>query len=333
MPTARKTGPMEPQKIRALVEERWPPVTVAPTNVLATAGIGDRLLTAAVRVHAVVRLRRGAYILGRVWREAKPWDRDLFRIDAHAASAPGTRFASGAVYSHVSAARLTGCATWDAGEKVHVTVPYSSKPKSHGADVTAHSLPVGDDDLVTLIREGRVLRLTSLERTVADCARILEPARAAIIGDHALTLGASPEGILRASERSGVVRGSARVRQLVGLLDPRSESPGETRTRLLLAVAGIPRPELQFEVHTVEGIFQADMAWPELKVILEFDGEAKYFDFRPTGEALLAERRRESALIAAGWVVVRIRWAELAIPELVVAKVRAAFARASKVAS
>lgn len=324
---------MEPPKIRALVEERWPPTTVASTEILAAAGIGDRLLTAAVRSRAVVRLRREAYILGPAWRNAKPWDRELFRIDAHVASVSGAGFSSGPVYSHVSAARLAGCGSWDAGEKVHVTVPYSSTRRSHGADVTAHSLPVGDEDLVTLVRQGRMLRLTSLERTVADCARILDLERGAVIGDRALTLGATREGILRASERSGVVRGSTRVPRLVQSLDERSESVGETRTRLLLARAGVPRPELQFEVRTEEGIFRADFAWPELRVILEFDGDVKYSEFGPTADVLRAERLRENALIEAGWVVVRIRWAELAAPGLVLAKLQAAFARAAKLAS
>ncbi|HKU12700.1 MAG TPA: hypothetical protein VJQ61_15910 [Sinomonas sp.] len=318
---------MEPGVIRSIVEERWPPGVVASTSVLAEAGIGDRLLTAAVRGRIVIRLRRGAYILGRVWRSSSPWDRDLYRIYAHAAS---TRRQS--VYSHVSAARLAGCSTWSAGDRVHVTVPYSSSPTSHGADVASHSAPVGDADLAELVREGRVLRLTSLNRTVADCARILALEPAAIIGDHALRLGATLDGIAEAAERTGAIRGYRRVERLLSALDPRSESPGETRTRLMLASAGMAQPELQFEIRTEEGLFRADFAWPELRVILEFDGDTKYFDYRPAAEVLLAERRAENALIAAGWIVVRIRWSELATPGVVEAKLRAAFARAAKLA-
>ena len=313
--------------MRAVVEERWPPLTVASTETLAVAGLGDRLLTEAVRGRSVVRLRRGAYVLGSVWRDAAPWDRNLYRIDAHAASRPGE-----AIYSHVSAAQLLGCSTWDVGEKVHVTVPYSSSRRSHGGDVVSHSHQVGDEDLVQLVREGRVLRVTALDRTVADCARTLDVERGAVIGDHALRLGASAGGILEAAQRSGIVRGARRVERLLDVLDSRSESPGETRTRLLLMAAGVAVPELQFEVRTEDGTFRADMAWPRFKVILEFDGESKYFDYRPTPQALRAERRRENALVAAGWIVVRIRWAELATPGVVVAKLNAAFARAVKLA-
>ncbi|MDQ4501768.1 hypothetical protein [Sinomonas sp. ASV322] len=318
---------MEPEEIRSRVETCWPARAVAPTSELVRAGIGDRLLTGAVRGGSVIRLCRGAYILGRAWRAATPWEQSLYRLDAHAASTSGRT-----IYSYASAARLLGCSTWNVGEKVHVTVPYSSSSRSHGPDVAAHVGSVGDTDLVELVREGRVLRLTSLNRTVADCARILDFERASVIGDHALRLGATVDGIAEAARRTGATRGSRRIERLLPVLDARSESAGETRTRLLLAGTSLARPELQFEVYTEEGIYRADFAWPKLRVILEFDGDVKYFNYRPTPDVLLAERRRENALLAAGWVVVRIRWADLAVPGMVLAKLRAAFARAAKLA-
>ncbi|GAB2761941.1 hypothetical protein [Sinomonas soli] len=319
---------MESAAIRALVEERWPASAVATTDILAAAGITDRALTAAVRARCVHRVRRGAYVLATAWNAAAPWEKDMYRIDAHAA----TR-ATPATYSHVTAARLLGCAVWDVGERIHLTVPYASSARSHGPDVAAHRQPVGDEDLVHVLRGGRTLRLTSIDRTVSDCARILDLERAAVVGDHALRRGASVEGIAAAAERSGLVRGTRRVERLLEVLDVRAESPGETRTRMALAAAGVPAPVLQFEVMTEEGLFRADFAWPELKVILEFDGDSKYFAYRPTAEVLLAERRRENALAAAGWVIVRVCWADLRTPGTIAAKVRAGFARAAKLAS
>ncbi|MEN2744142.1 hypothetical protein [Sinomonas halotolerans] len=316
---------MQQATVRALVEERWPATHVATTEALAAAGITDRTLTAAVRAKCVHRVRRGAYVLGKVWNQAKPWERAMLQLDAHAASRTIP-----AVYSHVSAARLLGCSVWDAGERIHISVPYASSATSHGADVAAHRVPVSDEDLVTVVRSGRLLRLTALERTVADCARVLDVERAAVIGDHALRMGATVKGIAAAAERSGLVRGARRVERLLEALDGRSESAGETRTRLALKAGGVP--ELQFEVMTEAGNFRADFAWPSPKVILEFDGDAKYVDYAPTAAVLMAERMRENALTAAGWVIVRTRWAELATPEVIVAKVMTAFARAARLA-
>lgn len=310
------------------MNDRWPATLVATTEALALAGITDRTLTAAVRARAVHRIRRGAYIRHAAWREAAPWERDLLRIDAHAASR-----STPAVYSHTTAALLAGCTVWNVGDRIHVTVPYASSSGSHGPDVSAHRQPVGEEDLVSVIRNGRMLRLTSVARTVADCARVLDLERSAVIGDSALRLGISARDIASAAERSGVARGARRVAQLLEAIDGRSESAGETRARLALAAAGVPSPELQFEVVTPEGVFRADFAWPQLRVILEFDGAVKYFDYAPTSEVLVAERRRENALAAMGWVIVRIRWAELDTPEALAAKVRDAFARAAKLAT
>ncbi|HEY8295717.1 MAG TPA: hypothetical protein VIG41_10290, partial [Micrococcaceae bacterium] len=58
-----------------------------------------------------------------------------------------------------------------------------------------------------------------------------------------------------------------------------------------------------------------DFAWPDLMLILEFDGKGKYFDYRPTGEALYEERRRERILMEQGWRFLRIEWADLDRPD------------------
>jgi hypothetical protein len=301
---------------------------LASTEQLRIAGFDPRALSAAVREGVLVRLRRGVYVRREVWNALAPWERDRVRIEAHWLATRGS-----SIYSHVSAARILGCATWNSGEEVHVTVPYSVARSSHGRDVIPHRFVLPEADIGEVpFGTGQIALATSLERTVADCARTLDVERAAIVGDHALRLGVRPEGIRAAAERTGASRGLRRVERLVGLLDGRLESPGETRTRLALLAAGLPAPELQYEIPTAEGLFRADFAWPDRCVILEFDGEAKYFDYRPAGEALLAERRRESALTADGWTVVRARWAELSVPGAIPAKVLAAFERSRRLA-
>ncbi|MDQ4488646.1 type IV toxin-antitoxin system AbiEi family antitoxin domain-containing protein [Sinomonas sp. ASV486] len=284
-------------------DERWPDVTVASTRELAARGVDHRVLTEAVKRRELVRLRRGVYVRRTTWLSLKPLEQDRLRIEAHWLSTGGS-----AVYSHTSGARAHGLSTWDVGPKVHVTVPYSGSKTSHGVDVVAHSLPVPEVDLARVaIAPGRIATAVGVERTVADCARTLDIERAAIIGDSALRRGVTIERIRAAAERTRVVRGSRKVEDLLAVLDGRSESAGETRTRLALAAAGLPAPHLQYEIPTIHGLFRADFAWPDLLVILEFDGDSKYFDYRPTAEALLLERRREVALMEEGWTVVRTR--------------------------
>lgn len=202
----------------------WPSRQVASTEQLRIAGFDPRVLSAAVREGVLVRIRRGVYVRRDVWNALNPWDRDRLRIEAHWLATRGS-----SVYSHVSAARLLGCSTWNVGDSVHVTVPYSVARSSHGPDVVPHQFSLPETDVAEIpFGVGQIVRATSLDRTVADCARTLDIERAAITGDHALRLGASREGIRAAAERTGASRGTKRIERLLGLIDGRSESPGET---------------------------------------------------------------------------------------------------------
>ncbi|ASN52742.1 hypothetical protein CGQ25_12110 [Sinomonas sp. R1AF57] len=105
---------------------------------------------------------------------------------------------------------------------------------------------------------------------------------------------------------------------------------GETRARLLMVTLGFARPVAQLRLRTAEGEYRADFAWPELMVIIEFDGEGKYMDYAPTPDVLLAERRRETLLMEQGWIFVRLRWADLDRPDEVRRRLAAAIARAAR---
>ncbi|MEE9094899.1 type IV toxin-antitoxin system AbiEi family antitoxin domain-containing protein [Pseudarthrobacter phenanthrenivorans] len=295
---------------RALVYDRWPEGAVASTRQLAAAGLEDRVVTAAVRSGDLLRLRRGAYVRSAQWNALKPWDRDQLRVMAHFESTGG-----GARYSHVSAAVLHGCPVWGSGSLVHVTTQYSNSRSSAGNDVRAHRFPLTGSELASLwTPDGREILTTSMERTVLDCARILPLDKAAIIGDRALRKGASVASMRRLLDESPTVRGGRRAADLLNVLDARSESAGETRTRLLLRSFGLGAFQPQVEIMTSRGLFRADFADPESRVIVEFDGDAKYTDYKPTRDVLLAERRRENALQELGWAVFRINWQQLDRP-------------------
>lgn len=314
---------MKPDAVRALIHDRWPEGAVASTRQLAAAGLDDRVVTAAVKNGALLRVRRAAYVRSAQWNTIKPWDRDRLRIMAHFESTGG-----GARYSHVSAALLHGCPVWDTGALVHVTTQYSNSRASAGKDVRTHRFPLTESELASLwTPDGREILTTSVERTVLDCARILPLDKAAIIGDHALRTGASIDTLRRLLEESTAIRGGRRALDLLDALDGRSESAGETRTRLLLRSFGLDAFRPQVEIMTAHGMFRADFADPESRVIIEFDGSAKYVDYKPTEEVLLAERRRENALQELGWAVFRINWQHLDRPGELRGRLRAFLSR------
>jgi very-short-patch-repair endonuclease len=131
------------------------------------------------------------------------------------------------------------------------------------------------------------------------------------------------------------VRGLPHARQAVKLADPRCESPGESRTRLILhSIPGAPRVRSQHSIVDRAGreIARADFLVGE-RVVVEFDGRAKYgMDGRRPEHDLWAEKRREDRIRELGYIVVRVVWADLDRPDEVVARVLAALRQAETMA-
>lgn len=97
-------------------------------------------------------------------------------------------------------------------------------------------------------------------------------------------------------------------------IDPRSESPLESWARGYMLALGVPTPQLQHLLTGADGrTYRVDFCWPEARVIVEVDGLAKYGD---TPIEVRANKRREierqRALEAAGWIVIRWTWDDLA---------------------
>ncbi|MEU4639191.1 DUF559 domain-containing protein [Micromonospora sp. NPDC023814] len=92
------------------------------------------------------------------------------------------------------------------------------------------------------------------------------------------------------------------LREVLALAEPLSESPMETRLRLLLLDAGLPPPTAQHDVLDARGRFvgRVDLAWPALRVAVEYDG-----DHHRERAHFRQDVARLNALRAAGWIVLR----------------------------
>lgn len=103
----------------------------------------------------------------------------------------------------------------------------------------------------------------------------------------------------------------------------------ETRVRLLLVRGGLPRPEAQHVVRDHAGDFVArlDLAYPEMRLAIEYDGSFHWTQRR-------ADDRRREALRELDWTVLVVSAEDYyQTPELVVMKVRKAVSRATYLAS
>jgi hypothetical protein len=147
------------------------------------------------------------------------------------------------------------------------------------------------------------LPVTSLERTIVDCACLLRPLPGLVVADAGARSGADPDVLRRLlAERTGR-RGIATARALIELADDGAESPGKTATRFVVMRDGLPAPRTQLPVTTHLGTFWADMGWEEWRLLLEYDGRSKY---EQATEALIQEKRRHDAIQDEGWRSVRV---------------------------
>lgn len=87
------------------------------------------------------------------------------------------------------------------------------------------------------------------------------------------------------------------------------ESPKETETRLLIVRSGLPEPEVQHEVFD-DGLFIAriDLAYPELKIAIEYEGDGH----RTDRDQWRRDIQRQRDLEDRGWIVIRLTQADLA---------------------
>lgn len=264
----------------------------------------------------LVRIARGAWVKSTVWDDLSPWER--CRAVHHAIALTMTHPPT---FCAVSAALMWRLPVLHLPARPFVLGGVGGRgSRRSGRRVVNRAWPVSENHIVQM----GAFSLTSLNRTTVDCARVLPVAEALVVVDGFLHRGGVRDELFAMLDPLTTRRGVARARQVLELADARTESAGESLTRLLLVQHNLGGFTPQFAL-TLDGVtFRADFAWEKEKLILEFDGEFKYSgSFGDPAEIIRAERRREKALTNAGWRVIRVNWAMVTRhPEAVVAMVR-----------
>lgn len=172
-----------------------------------------------------------------------------------------------------------------------------------------------------------VLPVLRPARAVADLLRALPAPESVVVADAALHAQLLDEQALHAElHLHAGLRGVRRARDAVDRADGRAESPQETRTRLLLVAGGlVPVPQLDVLDRDGRWLARVDLGFPDARVAVEFDGREAHLQ----GPGFVHERRRQNALLAAGWLVLRYAADLRERPAAVVAEVRAALVRAA----
>lgn len=221
--------------------------------------------------------------------------------------AVGLPLSESTVVSHQSAAVLSGLDLLAIPSEVHLRPAAERGGRGPRRGIVHHRNAVTLSDARTI----HGVRVAGLEDVVRDVAGTLTHRGALVIADQAAAQGLDTD-VLRSWIADNPGRpGVRRLALVIARLDPAAESAGETLTRVLLHEWAVPLPVSQCWIPTAIGAHRVDFAWPDRRVVLEFDGRGKYFDYRPTAEALYEERRREKALVNAGWRVIRIGWSDV----------------------
>jgi very-short-patch-repair endonuclease len=264
--------------------------------------LGSQALTHGVVTRSELRTRYRA-----VFRDVYvPKDAEL----TARAKARAAWLSTGATLAGMSAAAVLGTKWLDAAAPAEIV--RTDRHGQRGILVRSYELP--DEEVCTVAG----MRVTTAARTAFDIGRGLPVAKAVPVLDALLNAtGIKPADVLTVANRHRRARGIRRLREALELADGGAESPQETRVRLLLVAAGLPKPETQIEFRDLH--IRVDMGWREWKVAVEYDG-IQHWENRYQRSW---DIERIALLEAAGWIVVRISAEMLSRPEAIVERVKA----------
>jgi len=242
-----------------------------------------------------VRLRRGslrttsARGVYRVAGAERNWRQDLWI--ALLAGPDGT------LASHVSAAALQGLIAPPSIPQV--TVPRCASGRFGGAVVHHGAVPDVDRSRF----EG--VPTTSIGRTLVDCAAVLPQKTLNEIVDVAFGKRlCGYRATMDAWGRAGNVRGGALLEAALAPYATGAEPGSVGAAHLLRRVCGwgLPMPLCEYEVLDEHGqwIATVDFAWPDWRLVLEYDGGVAHGPRRRRLDA-----RRQAAIERIGWRVER----------------------------
>ena len=201
------------------------------------------------------------------------------------------------VLSGLSAAALLARLRTPPRHAREVTVPGGGLRRHAGLVVHRDRLLRGE---VTSVRD---VACTTPLRTAFDLARGPDRDEAVVAVDRLANRHRfHPALLLDLAARYRGHRGVAQIPGVVALASPYSGSPMETRLRLLIIGAGLPPPCVQWVVQdvTTRTAFWLDLAWPEPKIGIEYEGEPHTERGR-----VLRDIARHTRLVDLGWRIYR----------------------------
>jgi hypothetical protein len=289
-------------------------------------GHDDRDIQRALRIRLWTRIRVGTYTFSDLWPDG-PQQQHLI-----AARSVAHRLGHRVALSHTSAALVHDLTVWDADLTDVHTTRLDGGAGRRESGIWHHEGFLLDEDLVEI--DGMLV--VRPVRAAVETGMLVGGEQALVVLDSLLHHGHEHAELAATFELLNRWPQAQHLQVPVRMADGRAESAGESRTRYLCHVAGLPAPDLQLEVRDSQGhlVGTCDFGWEEHRLLGEFDGKVKYGRLlRPgeePGDAVFREKKREDALReVTRWSMVRITWSELYRPAETAARIRRLMRRAA----
>ena len=273
-------------------------------------GETDRVLAIAVREGVLVRLRRGFYVPADIYAAADPSGKHVLHARAALTAQRGRVALTG-----VSAAALHGFAIHDTSLEVVHLVRLDGGSTRTEAGIVHHGTRQDIEDEIGSY-QGILASVPNRAVWEVACQSSLEGG--VVTADSALHRFPNLKDSLEAlHDRFALFPGSVKGRTVMRLADGRSDSPGESVTRVKFFRYGIPIPDLQHDVIDNRGVLigRSDFYWEDCRHLGEFDGKIKYEKLLRAGESasdcVFREKRREDAMRAGSRGMTRFVWADV----------------------
>ncbi len=216
-------------------------------------------------------------------------------------AAAQVRVPASAAFSGLTAAWLHGLDV-EGFAPIELTVPEGAGVSARSGLCLRRALLPSDEVVVK-----RGFRTTSVLRTLSDLSARLSLTEAVVVADMALRRRATTLDELAAYVASHARRkGNRRLRRVAALAEPKSESQMETRLRILVLSAGLPRPHAQVTLTDDAGrpLGRVDLYYPQRRLAIEYDGGNHR-------ERLVEDNRRQNLIQKAGVTILRFTSADV----------------------
>jgi very-short-patch-repair endonuclease len=167
--------------------------------------------------------------------------------------------------SHSSAGRVYGVPLPPGLAEEHVSV-FDRKNRRRRMGVVPHVAP----------RDAAIARVRGIDvsapaQLFIELAQQLTLVDLVVVGDHLVRKGKlTPKELVAYCARHGTEAARRAARYVRRDVD----SPMETRLRMLIVLAGLPEPVVNFKVYWEDGTvrYRFDLSYPDYKIVVEYDG-------------------------------------------------------------